>query len=167
MCGAAVVQAHAAMVGGHCVITCRQLRLPGCSAFGKAKASGRVDVYTQGQQGSGCQNNARIDGLFLVWMPRGCGHRWLRERDVLRHSAQLRRSCSQLCACLSAAASALMQKQAAARMAIPWVLRPHQGEGVRTGARLHPGLAGERLLEQRPKLCFCFCGRPRGCGALL
>ena len=51
----------------YCVITCRQQRLPtspqqaatrmglpGWLVCGKAKASGRVDVYTQGQQGSGC-----------------------------------------------------------------------------------------------------------------
>ena len=29
-------------------------------------------------------------------------------------------------------------------------LGPHGGEGVRTCGRLHPGQAGERLLEQRP-----------------
>ena len=28
----------------------------------------------------------------------------------------------------------------------------HGGEGVRTGGRLHPGQAGERLLKQRPKV---------------
>ena len=31
-------------------------------------------------------------------------------------------------------------------------LGPHGGEGVRTGGRLHPGLVGERLLKQRPKV---------------
>ena len=40
-----------------------------------------------------------------------------------------------------------------------------QGKGVRTGGRLHPGLAGERLPKQRPKPCSCF-RRPRGCGTL-
>ena len=33
-----------------------------------------------------------------------------------------------------------------------WCLGPHEAVGVRTGGRLHPGLAGERLLKQRPKL---------------
>ena len=42
---------------------------------------------------------------------------------------------------------------------------PVPGKGVRTGGRLHPGLAGERLPKQRPKPCSCF-RRPRGCGAL-
>ena len=32
------------------------------------------------------------------------------------------------------------------------VLGPHEGEGVRTGGRLHPGRAGERLLKPRPKV---------------
>ena len=40
--------------------------LPGCSAFGKAKASGRVDVYTQGWQGSDCGNNAQSPAPAFV-----------------------------------------------------------------------------------------------------
>ena len=43
---------------------------------------------------------------------------------------------------------------------------PCQGVGVRTGGRLHPGLAGERLLKQRPKLFSCLFRRPRGCWGL-
>ena len=89
--------------------------------------------------------------LFLVWMPRECGHRWLRERGVLRHCARLRPSCAPLRPCVSATTLAYMQQQAAARKALPWFSRPFEGEGVRTGGRLHPGLAGERLLKQRPK----------------
>ena len=34
----------------------------------------------------------------------------------------------------------------------PGCLGLHEGEGVRTGGRLHPGQAGERLLKQRRKV---------------
>ena len=33
---------------------------------------------------------------------------------------------------------------------VAWVVGLCKGKGVRTGGRLHPGLAGERLLKQRP-----------------
>ena len=50
--------------------------------------------------------------------------------------------------CRSAAAFAYMQQQAAARTRRAWVSGLCQGKGVRTGGRLHPGQAGERLLKQ-------------------
>ena len=113
-----------------------------------AKAAGRVDVYTQGQQGSDCENNARSLVASRMWALQAS------PRSPLRHH-------------VSAAAFDYQPQQAAARNAIPWVSRPCEGEGVSAGGgvwmggRLHPGLAGERLPKQRPKLCICLYGRPR------
>ena len=43
-------------------------------------------------------------------------------------------------------------QRAAASKAFPWVSKPVEGAGVRTGGRLHPGQPRERLLKQRPKV---------------
>ena len=59
---------------------------------------------------------------------------------------------------LAAAAHLYLQQQAAASPGYS----PLKGKGVRTGGRLHPGLAGECLLKQRPKLLSCLLRRPRG-----
>ena len=48
-------------------------------------------------------------------------------------------------ACLHAAASGSSQ-------GLLWGVEAFEGEGVRTGGRLHPGQAGKRLLKQRLKL---------------
>ena len=51
---------------------------------------------------------------------------------------------------VAAAAFAFAQQQAAARTGQVWVSGLCQGKGDRTGGRLHPGLAGERLLNNAP-----------------
>ena len=64
-----------------------------------------------------------------------------------------------LCAVLSAAAFDYEPQQAAASNVCLGVLL-QQGKGVRTGGRLHPGPAGERLPKQSPKSYSCSYGRP-------
>ena len=151
MCGAAVVQERTAMVGGcwrgdrdvllycaqrcvflYCVIICRQQRLPtsrskrqlawGCLGGWPMERQRRPDGWTSTPRASrGAAAKTTPGSLVCFWY--GC----LEDvgisgfvRGVLRHCVQLR-----LRACLSAAALAFMQQQAAARKAIPWVLGPY------------------------------------------
>ena len=76
----------------------------------------------------------------LAWRQMSCLHcaQWRPSVPLLRHH-------------MSAAAFAYQQQQAAARKAIRLGVKASiKVTGVRTGGRLHPGLAGERLLKQRP-----------------
>ena len=66
---------------------------------------------------------------------------------------------------MAAAAHLYLQQQAAACMASPGC-SPLKGIGDRTGGRLHPGQAGERLLKKRPKLFVYLFRRPRSCWGL-
>ena len=68
-------------------------------------------------------------------------------------SGLLRPSCLLPRVHTAAAAFASMQQQAAAHRGLSWVSGLCPGKSDKTGGRLHPGQAGERLLEQRPRVC--------------
>ena len=120
----------------HCVITCRQQRLPtsrskrrlawGCLGGWPLERQRRPDGWTKTPRANkGAAAKTMPGSLVCFWY--GC----LEDvgiagfvRGVLRHCVQLRHCCTPLHACLSAAAFAFMQQQAAARKAIPSMLRP-------------------------------------------
>ena len=108
--------------------------------FAMAKASGRVDVCTRGSQGSGCVTT-RTAGQsrygYLGWFALGST---FHEFDKRQQRLTTNGSTRQL---------ALMPG------CTLWL-----STGVRTGGRLHPGPAGERLLKQRPELFLCLSWRP-------
>ena len=106
----------------------------------KAKASGRVDVYTRGSQGSVCvttptAGQSRYGYLgFVLGMAHGVAYGFVLGSTFHKFDKRQQR--------LTTNGSTRQHAQASG------------------GGRLHPGPAGERLHKQRPKLFSCLSWRP-------
>ena len=123
----------------------------------KAKASGRVDVYIRGSQGSVCLSTP-IVGLsrsgylgFVLGLAYGIAYGFA--LGLTYHECDKRP--------LRLTTNGSTRQHAQTPGCSLWL-----SVGVRTGGRLHPGLTGERLLKQRPKLFVYLFRRPRSCWGL-
>ena len=122
-------------------------RLPARQCLGvclaKAKASGRVDVYTRGSQGSVCLTTpiagpSRCGYLGFV-LGLACGVAYGFALGSTYHECDKRQP-------------RLTTSGSTRQLALVSGCTHGLSVGVRTGGRLHPGQVGERLLKQRPKL---------------
>ena len=117
----------------------------------KAKASGRVDVYTQGSQGSVCvttptAGQSRYGYLgFVQGMAYGVAYGFAQGSTFHEFDKRQQRLTT----------NGSTRQLARTPGCTLWV-----SVGVRTGGRIHPGPAGERLLKQRPKLFSRLSFRP-------
>ena len=121
----------------------------------KAKVSGRVDVYTWGLQGSVCLTTPIAGSSRCVYLGLVLGLAYGAAYGLALDETH--QECDERQPRMST--SGRTRQLARTPGCTLWL-----SVCVRTGGRLHPRLAGERLLKQRP--FSCWFRRPRGCGAL-